>query len=462
MTQADFGTIDPTTTSGTQLANLLNQFRDGQNSNHSGSTRPTYAVANMLWVEDVSSTIKRINIYDGAADIAIGTYDTSTDTWSPVAPTGVPINMTDLTVTESVNLAGNIDGIVSGTVNNWNPTNFADAFQINATTTTSATITGITAGTPDGRTILLTTTTGNITLAHDNAGSVANARIEISGNRDLILNAGDSVLLRWELGRANWATVGYIRAQRPPGHKEGLILSNFAVDLEHDISVTAGSCRSDDDTADIILPAALEGVRMDTTFSDANNGGLRATETLPISGTVHFFLVDNPNSSSITPKLLGSISINPTLPTGYTVKRRVGSFVTNANANFRRTFQTGPNRFELEGGVGDVQSGSYGTNVLQALSVPGLIRVKAIMSAAISHSSSIAGGTELMISSTSQNITAAANGRFIVLAFGNNGRQATLMEAVTNLSSQVRVVVSQSGTGITIIITTLGWEDLSL
>lgn len=462
MAQNDFGTIDPATTSGTDLATLLGEFRDAQNTLHSGSTRPTYATAGMLWIQDVSATVKRLNVFDGSDDLEIGTYDTTTNVWTPVVASGVAYTASNLTVTGHVNFGGNINSIVTGTVNNSNPTGLDSAFRINYTSTTTARITGITAPLTDGRLILVTTTTGGITLAHDDSGSLANARIEISGGRDLFLNRGDSVLLQWELSDANWRTIALLRSSSfPAGHINGLEISNNAADLDHDITLAAGSCRSDDNTADIVVSADIVGVPMDTTFSDVNGGGLRATETLPLNGTVHMFVIDNPDSDSITPKLLGSASINPPLPAGYSIKRRVGSVRTDGANNIIRFRQTG-DYFYLNPFVIDVSTVSFPTSAFQALTVPTGIQVQAIVQINLDASSfNIGTAANIQEIGTPSPPAPSSIGGGAVITVAN-GFAASVVPIVTRASAgDVLVRVSQNNANLRVSIATLGWRDLT-
>lgn len=67
MSQYDFGVIDPANTSGTQLAEILGNFRDALNSTHGGVSRPSYAVAALMWV-DTSDSVPVLNYFDGVND----------------------------------------------------------------------------------------------------------------------------------------------------------------------------------------------------------------------------------------------------------------------------------------------------------------------------------------------------------------------------------------------------------
>jgi hypothetical protein len=79
MTQSDFGTINPSSTSGIDLAGELGGFRDAQNSNHRGASRPSYVVAGMFWIKNVSGTAEELYWYDGTDDILVVTINPTTN-----------------------------------------------------------------------------------------------------------------------------------------------------------------------------------------------------------------------------------------------------------------------------------------------------------------------------------------------------------------------------------------------
>ena len=96
MTQYDFGTIIPSSTDGTELASLINSFRDAVNSGHAGTTAPTYAVAGMIWIDTTTATAWALKLYDGTNWLTLATFNTSTNVVS--IPTGV------LATTQSVTI----------------------------------------------------------------------------------------------------------------------------------------------------------------------------------------------------------------------------------------------------------------------------------------------------------------------------------------------------------------------
>ena len=71
----DFGTIDPNTKNGTELATDMNQWRDSLHSLHKGNSRPSFAVAGLLWVNDNADPVWALELFDGVDDVQICTID---------------------------------------------------------------------------------------------------------------------------------------------------------------------------------------------------------------------------------------------------------------------------------------------------------------------------------------------------------------------------------------------------
>ena len=84
MSQFDYGTIDPNSKSGPQLALDLNQFRDALNSGHRGATRPPYARSGMSWVQEVSGERWDLMFFDGATDYLLRSINPQTGKLLPI------------------------------------------------------------------------------------------------------------------------------------------------------------------------------------------------------------------------------------------------------------------------------------------------------------------------------------------------------------------------------------------
>lgn len=110
MTQASLGTIDPNTTSGTELAALLTAFGQAVESTHLGAARPSYVREGMTWLRVDSSNQLSWMLYDGDADVLLGVINKSANTISltvpPVTLAGLGGVPTSRALTGSLSIAG--------------------------------------------------------------------------------------------------------------------------------------------------------------------------------------------------------------------------------------------------------------------------------------------------------------------------------------------------------------------
>lgn len=67
---------------GGALATEINNTNAAFASQHKNATRPTYAVAGMQWIEEVSATEWNVYLYDGAADILLYTINPTTNNYA--------------------------------------------------------------------------------------------------------------------------------------------------------------------------------------------------------------------------------------------------------------------------------------------------------------------------------------------------------------------------------------------
>jgi hypothetical protein len=117
----------------------------------------------------------------------------------------------------------------------------------------------------------------------------------------------------------------------PRGHLAGLVTSNNATDTVNDIDIAAGECRSDDNTANMVLSAGLTK-RVDAVWAAGTNQGGLDTGTVIDLAQYHLFLIKNPTTAVVDALFSASLT-SPTMPSGYTLKRRILSIRTNG-ANF--------------------------------------------------------------------------------------------------------------------------------
>lgn len=79
--QYDFGNLESPLTGAALVNTHLEPWRNALHSCHSGTSRPSYAVAGTLWIQ-TSATPWVVNVFDGSNDVSIGTIDATTDVFT--------------------------------------------------------------------------------------------------------------------------------------------------------------------------------------------------------------------------------------------------------------------------------------------------------------------------------------------------------------------------------------------
>lgn len=115
----------------------------------------------------------------------------------------------------------------------------------------------------------------------------------------------------------------------PPGFIYGCTLSNNSGDITNDIDISSGKVRSSDDTENLILSSALTK-RLDAAWAvGSGNGGL---DTGSIANTVYHIHLIKRTDTGVVDALFSTSATSPTLPTNYTVSRRIGSVIRVSGA----------------------------------------------------------------------------------------------------------------------------------
>ena len=148
------------------------------------------------------------------------------------------------------------------------------------------------------------------------------------------------------------------------------ITISIGVDTDHDIDFSDGNFIFDDGTGQMAANALTK--QIDASWVSGNNAGGLDTGSVIADTTYHCFAIYNPTTS--TADFLFSTSIsNPTLPSGYTKKTRVGSILTNSSGNILSFKQVGKYFFfNLGGGILDLSltSGIATTKTNISVSLP--------------------------------------------------------------------------------------------
>jgi hypothetical protein len=226
----------------------------------------------------------------------------------------------------------------------------------------------------------------------------------------------------------------------------GLGTSNNGVTPNTKIDVAAGVC-ADDTNAQIL---ALSATTLDCGTTGAN--GLDAG-TLANSTWYHLFAIGKTDG---TTALLASTSLSsPTFPVGYTLKRRIASFMTDVSAHVLGYVQFGDEFLWLAPPT-DVNAALGTTSTPYALTVPLGLNVDAVFTSTI-----IANDGSALFQSPLQNTLSVGTqgaGSDLVSVQGTIGNAAGgRFNIRTDTNRQIRAVASVNS--ITLQIMTHGWID---
>lgn len=233
----------------------------------------------------------------------------------------------------------------------------------------------------------------------------------------------------------------------------GLGTSNNAVTPNTKIDVAAGTCTDDTNVQALVLAA----VTLDCGTTGAN--GLD-TGSLANSTWYHMFVIGKTDGTTAT---LASTSISsPTYPSGYTLKRRIGSFKTDGSAHIIAYVQMG-DFFEWVTPVADISANNPGTTATTRTlaSIPTGLSVLANVQLIMSNSSTTNAvlGSLTDLSMADLNPSAFPDTPNVATAAGNVAIYGGRLQIRTNTSAQIRSHFSFSDANLNISIATFGWVD---
>jgi hypothetical protein len=162
------------------------------------------------------------------------------------------------------------------------------------------------------------------------------------------------------------------------GNLVGLTTSNTPGHTTTQISVGVGACRDSTNAINMALGSAIAKDLTVTWAVGTGNGGRSSSwSSLSAGQTGYVYLIYNP-TSHVTDAFLDQSPTAPTLPSGYTYFRRIGSFILEAaSTNIKQWVQIG-DWFEYVTRSADyaVTSNGGGVSYYRAISVPVGIKVK--------------------------------------------------------------------------------------
>ena len=248
-----------------------------------------------------------------------------------------------------------------------------------------------------------------------------------------------------------WQTPAAVSATVPRSYLAGLTLSNDAITPNTVLDIAVGVAASDDNAVLMSLTSAIAKSMASTFATGSGNGGLDAG-TVAASSWYHVYLIANAAATSVD-VLVSASATSPTLPSGFTKKRRIGSIRTDASSRILAFSQNG-DEFLWSLPFGDVENAAISaTAVTTVLSVPTGVKVTA-RTRHFFTSSTV--GCELLVNSPDEGANAPTNpgGNLSLIMNTASGYASSPLDVRTNTAAQVGAVSTAAAT---YYIVTYGW-----
>ncbi|MBP0581869.1 hypothetical protein J8I29_21245 [Labrys sp. LIt4] len=255
----------------------------------------------------------------------------------------------------------------------------------------------------------------------------------------------------WSSNAATW----------PLGSLYGLILSQGSTTS---VGISVGGCTNEDggSTYNMVLGSAI--TKSLSAWAAGSGNGALDTGSIAPSTWYHVHLIRKDSDGSID-ALLSLSTTAPTMPSGYTARRRLGSIRTNGSSQVTAFLQVG-DEFIWTVPVMDRNGNSASGATSVTISVPSGVRVKARLRGAIQTTASnfvtMSVYSPEITDQTAMSGNAGSASMVIPISgapFSSNSWGASAFDVVTNTSSQVRVAVTSTSTAGTVALQTDGWID---
>lgn len=242
----------------------------------------------------------------------------------------------------------------------------------------------------------------------------------------------------------------------PQNFLDGFTLTNNASDATNDIDFAAGKCRDSTNRLNLIGSAMTK--RLDAVWvAGTNQGGL---DTGSIANTTyHCFAILKTSDHSVD-YLFSASPTAPTMPSGYTRFRRIGSIIRSGGTILGFT-QRG-DEFLLLTQVLDVNVADPGTGYdLRTLTVPVGIQVGALICGTL-YDATPGSSVQLSVLSPDQGSADVGIMAYIISNGGGTAASSpvtTNRPIRTNTSSQIKTKLNVSNGDIGMLMYTCGWTD---
>lgn len=373
--------------------------------------------------------------------------------------------------------------------NDYNPAGLATASVLQIYTDAARNVSGI-AGGAEGRCIVIINVGSYpVTLLNESASSSAANRFTLGGN--MVIAAKQAAILRYDGTATRWQAIagGGLNGANNLSDlaSAGTALDNLggtavgkAIFTAADAATAAkllplrsylagltlsaaGSSASFDIAAGVATDStnagmmALASAYTKTTSAWAVGSGSGALDTGSIaSGTwYHAFLIER-TDTGVVDVLVSLSATSPTLPTNYTLCRRIGAMKTDASAHWVAFTQRG-DYFQWRANVVDFNTATDTPWTLLTLSVPSGVRVRPLLTGYFA----CATATSYVFALTSGEDTSSTSPIWLLKGvYANDSAYANTDQIFTNTSAQIRIRSSvASGTMSNVGLETRGWID---
>lgn len=241
----------------------------------------------------------------------------------------------------------------------------------------------------------------------------------------------------------------------PQGHLFGCTLSNDATDPTNDIGIAVGVAVNSTGATMLRLTTALIK-QLDAAWAVGTNAGGLDTGSIA-NTTYHVHLIQRVDTG-VVDVLYSTSATAPTMPTSYTLRRRIGSILREGAAIV--LFTQDGNYFRRTTPILDIDSTNPGTAaVTRTLSVPLGVNVHALYNAylIIGASGSACYLSDLAAADAAASRTVAPLGTMMVGSASADTEEQVMTR--TNTSAAIRSRLSVSDGSVILRIATLGWID---
>lgn len=332
MTQAT-STI-PANVSGTGLRTLNNSAEEAQNTQHRGSSRPTYLTSG-LWLDDSANPSWVLKLFDGTDDITCGTFNVTTNTFYAA---------NSATTNGSTNYAADSSASANTVTISTSPARTAytvgESFRIklanSITDTATLNVDGLGAKTikKNGSSNLengdfiagqMMDVIYDGTYMQVIGGNTSSLLVYNSSAKTSLVNADKFFISNSESSNLNGSiTYANLVAQLSSGLKKGEIIGPLpSIQSVSTVRFPSGlQARDDSNTVDIILTGNID-------VSLAVSGAAGLDTGSEAANTKYYYWLIRKSSDGTVSVIASTSATSPTMPSGYDQKRLMPFMVVN-------------------------------------------------------------------------------------------------------------------------------------